>query len=218
MLNKNQKIINPEKNCLYCPRLINYRKLYKIKEPNWHNAPVPSFGKINAKLLIVGLAPGLKGANKTGRPFTGDYAGNLLYSSLLKNKLALGIYKAHKNDNLKLISTRITNSVRCVPPQNKPNSTEKLNCRKFLISEINNMKNLKIILALGKIAHEEILKVFNLTLNKNKFEHGKVHYIKNNIKLYDSYHCSKYNTQTKRLTYKMFHDIIDKIKNELKNL
>ncbi len=218
MLNKNQKIIYPKKNCSYCPRLINYRKLYTIKKPNWHNAPVPSFGKINSKLLIVGLAPGLKGANKTGRPFTGDYAGDLLYSSLLKSKLALGNYNTYKNDNLKLLNTRITNSVRCVPPKNKPNYEEKLNCRKFLISEIHNMKNLKIILALGKIAHEEVLKVFNLTLNKNKFEHGKVHYLKNNIKVYDSYHCSKYNTQTKRLTYKMFYDIIDKIKDELKNL
>ena len=218
MLNKNKNITNHKKNCSLCPRLTGYRNSNINHNPNWHNAPVQSFGKLESELLIVGLAPGLKGANRTGRPFTGDYAGDLLYSTLKYYKLAKGKYCPKNNDNLLLINTRITNSVRCVPPKNKPNIREKENCRKFLISEINNMKNLKIILSLGKIAHEETIKVFNLTLSKFKFKHGNIHYLNENIKLYNSYHCSRYNTQTKKLTTKMFFQVINKIKNDLKIL
>ena len=141
-------------------RLKNYRNKYKKLEPTWHNSPVESFGDIDSKILIVGLAPGLQGANKTGRPFTGDHAGNTLYPSLIKNKLAEGTYKENYNDGLTLKNIRITNSVRCVPPNNKPTNSERINCRKFLRSEIQNMKNLKIILTLGIIAHEEVLKTF----------------------------------------------------------
>jgi uracil-DNA glycosylase family 4 len=208
-------MITPNKNCLLCTRLKNYRNKYKKLKPKWHNSPVESFGSINSKLLIVGLAPGLQGANKTGRPFTGDYAGNTLFPTLIKNKLALGSYKEIYNDGLKLNNTRITNSVRCVPPQNKPNNIERINCRKFLISEIHNMKKLKIILALGLIAHEEVLKVFNLQLSLNKFKHGKIHNINENLLMFNSYHCSRYNINTKRLTPEMFNIIIKSISNRL---
>tara|TARA_Y100001960_G_scaffold326415_1_gene410655 strand:- start:1183 stop:1836 length:654 start_codon:yes stop_codon:yes gene_type:complete len=214
-MNQNINISNPKKNCALCTRLKKYRNSNIINNPNWHNAPVQSFGKLESKLLIVGLAPGLKGANRTGRPFTGDYAGDLLYTTLINYEFAAGNYCSEKKDNLKLVNTRITNSVRCVPPQNKPNLQEKEKCRKFLISEIKNMKNLRIILSLGKIAHEETIKVFQLTLNKFKFKHGNIHYLNNNIKLYNSYHCSRYNTQTKKLSAKMFNQIIKNIKNDL---
>ena len=201
----------PNKNCSLCDRLKSYRNRYRRLEPNWHNSPVESFGAIDSKILIVGLAPGLQGANKTGRPFTGDHAGNTLYPTLIKNKLALGSYKETNNDELNLQNTRITNSVRCVPPKNKPNALERNNCRKFLKSEIDNMKNLEVILALGLIAHEEILKVFNLKAKSNKFKHGKVHYINSNLIMLNSYHCSRYNINTNRLTIEMFDKIIKKI-------
>ena len=201
----------PNKNCSLCDRLKSYRNRYRRLEPNWHNSPVESFGPIDSKILIVGLAPGLQGANKTGRPFTGDHAGNTLYPTLIKNKLALGSYKETNNDELNLQNIRITNSVRCVPPKNKPNALERNNCRKFLKSEINSMKNLEVILALGLIAHEEILKVFNLKAKSNKFKHGKVHYISSNLIMLNSYHCSRYNINTNRLTLEMFDEIIKKI-------
>jgi len=208
-------MIIPKKNCSLCPRLKKYRDKYKIIEPTWHNSPVESFGNIDSNILIVGLAPGLKGANKTGRPFTGDHAGMLLYSSLIKYKLASGVYGENINDGLKMVNTRITNSVRCVPPNNKPETIEKKHCQKFLASEINNMKNLKIILALGTIAHQELLKVFNIKLSLHKFQHGNIHNINNNILLFDSYHCSRYNTQTKRLTTEMFEEVILSIKEKI---
>ena len=212
-LNKNY--IYPNKNCALCPRLKRYRKKNISLHPIWYNGAVKSFGNIDSKILIVGLAPGLKGANKTGRPFTGDYAGDLLYNALIKHGFAEGEYLSIDSDNLILKNVRITNSVRCVPPQNKPNSLEKEKCRKFLNSEIINMKKLKIILSLGRIAHEEVLKTYKLTLNKFSFQHGKVHLLKNNIKLYNSYHCSRYNTQTKRLTKEMFLSVIKNIKNDV---
>ena len=208
-------MISPKKNCSLCPRLKEYREKYKVIEPEWHNSPVESFGSINSNLLIVGLAPGLKGANKTGRPFTGDHAGKLLYNSLLKFKLASGVYNEKNDDQLRIINTRITNSVRCVPPNNKPETIEKENCKKFLASEIHNMKNLKIILALGTIAHQELLKVFNIKLSLHKFKHGNIHSINNNMLLFDSYHCSRYNTQTKRLTTEMFEKVILSIKEKI---
>ena len=210
-MNTNKNNIYPNKDCNLCPRLFLYRKNNIDNNPNWYNGAVDSFGSINSEILIVGLAPGLKGANKTGRPFTGDYAGDLLYNTLIKFGLAKGKYLSIKNDNLILKNVRITNSVRCAPPQNKPNANEKKECRKFLVSEIKNMKNLKIILSLGRIAHEEILKSYKLTLNKFKFNHGSIHKLNNNIKLINSYHCSKYNTQTKRLTEQMFDNVIKKI-------
>ena len=209
-------MITPNKNCSLCPRLKKYRDKYKIIEPDWHNSPVESFGNIDSSLLIIGLAPGLKGANKTGRPFTGDHAGMILYNSLIKYKLASGSYNGKNDGGLNMINTRITNSVRCVPPNNKPDILERKNCQKFLASEINNMKNLKTILALGTIAHQGLLKVFNLKLSLHKFRHGNIHKINNNILLFDSYHCSRYNTQTKRLTTEMFEEVILSIKKKSK--
>ena len=208
-------MIVPNKNCSLCDRLKNYRNKYKKLEPSWHNSPVESFGDIDSKILIVGLAPGLQGANKTGRPFTGDHAGNTLYPSLIKNKLAEGTYKENCNDGLTLKNIRITNSVRCVPPKNKPTNSERINCRKFLRSEIQNMKNLKIILTLGLIAHEEVLKTFDLKIASNKFEHGKIHYINKTLLIFNSYHCSRYNINTKRLTMDMFNKIIKSISEKI---
>jgi len=201
----------PDKNCSLCDRLKNFRYKYRKLEPTWYNSPVESFGSIDSKILIVGLAPGLQGANKTGRPFTGDHAGNTLFPTLIRNKLAFGSYKEINNDGLNLHNTRITNSVRCVPPKNKPNALERNNCRKFLKSEINSMKNLAVILALGLIAHEEILKVFDLKAKSNKFKHGKIHNINSNLIMLNSYHCSRYNINTNRLTLEMFDKIIKKI-------
>ena len=202
----------PDKNCILCPRLKLYRKKLRKLEPSWFNSPVQSFGSIKSKLLIVGLAPGIKGANRTGRPFTGDYAGKLLYSSLLKYSFANGKYLENRNDSLKLVNCRITNSVRCVPPQNKPTIDERNTCRKFLESEIQNMSKLKIILALGQIAHSEILKIFNKKISEFQFGHGTNYNLTNTIAIYSSYHCSRYNTQTNRLTETMFHKVIENIK------
>ena len=208
-------MITPSKNCSLCPRLKNFRNEWRIKQPNWFNSPVKSYGSINSKLLIVGLAPGLRGANKTGRPFTGDYAGKLLYPSLLTFSFAKGEYLEKKNDGLKLLNCRITNSVRCAPPQNKPTTFERNFCRKFLNSEIRNMQNLKIILALGQVAHIEVLKTFDKKLSSYKFRHGEIYSLTKNICLFSSYHCSKYNTLTKRLTEQMFHEVIKKIRNKI---
>lgn len=205
----------PSKDCALCPRLKAYREQNKIKYPDKFNAPVPSFGPLDASFLITGLAPGLKGANFTGRPFTGDYAGDLLYQSLIKYGFASGEYRACLNDGLVLNNCRISNSVKCVPPANKPTREEKETCRRFFESEINEMKNLKVILALGKIAHDSVLKVFNLTLSQNSFGHGNEHQIDKNISLIDSYHCSRYNTQTGRLTYEMFEEVISRCRKKI---
>ena len=168
---------------------------------------VPSFGKINSKLLIVGLAPGLKGANRTGRPFTGDYAGDLLYPTLIKFGWASGNYNREINKDFRLNECRITNTVRCVPPQNKPDSNEQNNCFIFLKNEINSLPNLKYLLALGTIAHKAIIKCYNLKQKEFKFTHGKQYLLKENLNLIDSYHCSRYNINTGRLTKEMFEDI-----------
>jgi len=204
--------MEPEANCNLCPRLKIYREKWRKLEPSWFNSPVNSFGKIDSKLLIVGLAPGLRGANKTGRPFTGDHAGKLLYPSLIKFNFANGRYLENKNDSIKLINCRITNSVRCVPPKNKPTLEERNYCRKFLKIEISKMNKLEIILALGHIAHTEVLKAFNKKISEFKFEHGKIYNLSNSISLHSSYHCSKYNTLTKRLTENMFNNVLKEIK------
>lgn len=201
----------PQTNCDLCIRLKNFRDENRIKFPDKFNAPVPWFGSDDPKILIVGLAPGLKGANFSGRPFTGDYAGDLLYSTLLKYGMAKGTYKASFDDGLELIDCRITNAVKCVPPENKPTGEEINICNRFLKHEIENMKNLKAVLALGKIAHDSVLKATGMPKSKFVFGHGKTHKIGNNklLHLVDSYHCSRYNTQTKRLTEKMFHEVFE---------
>jgi uracil-DNA glycosylase len=200
----------PSKECALCPRLKVFRDTQRAKHPSWHNAPVPSFGSLDARLLIVGLAPGLEGANATGRPFTGDYAGDLLYATLLKFGLAKGTYAEQASDGLTLISTRITNAVRCVPPQNKPETSEIKACRPFLIDEIEAMGQLRVILALGRIAHEQTLTTLAKKPSAYPFAHGGVHRLEN-ITLISSYHCSRYNTNTGRLTTAMFESVFSQI-------
>lgn len=197
----------PPMNCDLCPRLVEFREGNAAKFPDKHNAPVDPFGPLSASLLIVGLAPGLKGANFSGRPFTGDYAGDLLYATLKKVGLARGEYAKHRDDRLELINCRITNAVRCVPPENKPTTEEANTCRPFLIDEIEAMENLHTILSLGLISHNAVLKTFGLKQSAFKFAHGAKHQITDKITLLDSYHCSRYNTQTGRLTEEMFEDI-----------
>jgi uracil-DNA glycosylase family 4 len=204
------KLVKPDYDCELCPRLRSHILQNRIKEPGWHNGPVNSFGDISAKLLIVGLAPGLKGANRTGRAFTGDYAGDLLFTTLFKFGLAKGCYEKHIQDGLVLNSCRITNAVRCLPPKNKPNGSEVKNCAPFLISELKIMQNLKVVLALGGLAHGAILTVLAKQKSVYKFGHNSFHELDDFI-LADSYHCSRYNTNTGRLTEQMFHDVFRKI-------
>ena len=209
------KLIEPNKNCSKCRRLYNFRKKNQSNNPDWFNAPVPTFGELSSSLLIVGLAPGLQGANKTGRPFTGDYAGDLLYKTINKFNFSKGKYAGTIDDSLKLKDCTITNAVRCVPPQNKPISEEINNCNNFLKKTIEIHKNLKVIIALGLIAHKSIISAFNLKQKLYKFKHGNKHKIDNLI-LIDSYHCSRYNTNTGRLNQEMFEKIFFEAKKELK--
>ena len=205
-------IYEPPFDCDKCPRLKNFRNSIKIEYPNWYNKPVRSFGSINSKILIVGLAPGKKGANRTGRPFTGDGAGETLFKSLIKNNLATGDYNINGFDNLKPINCRITNIVKCVPPKNKPKSNEIKNCSFYLKKEIINMKNLEKILALGRDAFNSILNFYELSKTKNSFSHNKKIFLPQSKILIGSYHCSRYNTNTKRLTNKMFAEVINELK------
>ena len=209
------KLIEPNKNCSKCRRLYNFRKKNQSNNPDWFNAPVPTFGELSSSLLIVGLAPGLQGANKTGRPFTGDYAGDLLYKTINKFNFSKGKYAGTIDDSLKLKDSTITNAVRCVPPQNKPISEEINNCNNFLKKTIEIHKNLKVIIALGLIAHKSIISALNLKQKLYKFKHGNKHKIDNLI-LIDSYHCSRYNTNTGRLNQEMFEKIFFEAKKELK--
>ena len=209
------KLTEPNKNCSKCRRLYNFRKKNQSENPDWFNAPVPTFGELSSSLLIVGLAPGLQGANKTGRPFTGDYAGDLLYKTINKFNFSKGKYGGTIDDSLKLKDCTITNAVRCVPPQNKPISEEINNCNNFLKKTIEIHKNLKVIIALGLIAHKSIISAFNLKQKLYKFKHGNKHKI-NNLILIDSYHCSRYNTNTGRLNDEMFEKIFFEAKKELK--
>ncbi len=202
-------------NCKICPRLTDFRAQNKKKHPTFYNGPVPSFGDPDHELLIVGMAPGMKGANQTARPFTGDYAGDLLFATLAKFGYTDGIYKSVASDGLSLKNTLITNAVRCVPPQNKTVAEEEDNCRPFLINQINNSSRLRIVLALGLVAHNSVLRTFGKKKSAFKFSHGALHPLGDNfgkdITLINSYHCSRYNTNTKRLTTKMFEDVFQKI-------
>ena len=207
-------MLQPEPDCPLCPRLQEFRHENRLTFPDKFNAPVPGFGPQDAQLLIVGLAPGLKGANFTGRPFTGDYAGDLLYPTLIKFGFAKGEFKADPNDGLELVNARITNAVRCVPPQNKPTGPEINTCRPFLIDEINTLKNLKVILCLGLISHTSVIKTLGGKVSAYKFGHGAVHDL-GTVRVIDSYHCSRYNTNTGRLTTDMFEDIFTAIKTDL---
>ena len=205
----------PGRDCDRCPRLVAYREEYRAAEPHWHNAPVRSFGKLDSRLLIVGLAPGLRGANRTGRPFTGDFAGDLLYATLAEFGFARGTYGADSGDDLTLHDCRITNAVRCVPPQNQPKAAEIAQCRDFLAAEIAAMRSLRAILALGLVAHGAVLKALGLRARACRFAHGAVHRLDDGWLLFDSYHCSRLNTNTGRLTPAMFADVFAAIRREL---
>ncbi len=194
----------PDRDCPLCPRLAAFRDQNRKAFPGWHNAPVPSWGPLDSPLLILGLAPGLRGANRTGRPFTGDFAGKLLYATLLKFGLAQGIYGAEADDGLALTGARMTNAVRCLPPQNKPETSEIAACNRYLTGEIAAMPRLRAILALGGIAHNAVLKHHGLVVARYRFAHGALHLLPNGLILADSYHVSRYNTQTGRLTEAMF--------------
>lgn len=199
----------PEFDCGICPRLCKFRADNRKQYPAFFNAPVPSFGSIEAEILVVGLAPGLKGANQTGRPFTGDYAGLILYSALKKYGFAKGDYRQCIDDGFELVNCRITNAVRCVPPENKPEPSEITQCNNFLKAEISAMKNLKIILSLGSVSHNAVLKAFALKPSFAKFEHGRTHKLTDQITLMGSYHTSRYNMNTGRLTQEMFDKVVE---------
>jgi len=203
------------KDCRLCPRLAEFRDESEAAHPDWFNGAVPSFGDPNARFLIVGLAPGLQGAHRTGRPFTGDYAGDLLYATLDKFGWSKGTYAARPDDGLELTGCMITNAVRCVPPQNKPVGAEIAQCRPFLQSRMATLPHLKVVLALGRIAHDSIVRAAGLKLKNAPFGHGARNEIGNGIVLIDSYHCSRYNTNTRRLTVEMFEDVFRQVASEV---
>jgi uracil-DNA glycosylase family 4 len=205
----------PSPDCPLCPRLAGFRAQQRSVHPDWFNAPVPPFGAETAELLIVGLAPGLRGANRTGRPFTGDYAGDLLYATLRKFGLASAGYAAHVGDGLVLDRARITNAVRCVPPQNKPETGEIAACRPFLAAELASLPRLRAILALGAIAHHAALAAHGLRRATYPFKHGALHELPNGLLLADSYHCSRLNTNTGTLTPAMFEAVFAAITERL---
>jgi uracil-DNA glycosylase len=210
--------LEPGRDCPLCPRLVAYREEWRAREPLWHNAPVPTLGALDAKLLVVGLAPGLRGANRTGRPFTADFAGDLLYPSLLKAGFATGTYERRPDDGLVLVDCAITNAARCVPPQNKPTPGEIGTCRRFLAGTLGAMPNIVAILALGRVAHESVVRTFGARLASAPFAHGRRHhlpYAGRTITLYDSYHCSRYNTSTRLLTAGMFEDVVAAVRAEV---
>jgi uracil-DNA glycosylase len=204
----------PDRDCELCPRLAAFREANRAREAGWFNGPVPSFGDPNGRLLVVGLAPGLQGANRTGRPFTGDFAGDLLYATLIKYGFASGVYQARPDDGLTLIDCRITNAVRCVPPQNKPLPAEIASCRPFLATTLATMPKLQAIVALGRIAHESTVKALGVRAAAAPFAHGAIHRA-GEFRLYDSYHCSRYNTNTGVLTPQMFRSVFAKVRADL---
>ncbi len=203
------------KDCDKCPRLVTFRQSNQQKFPDFFNGAVPSFGNEDTRFLIVGLAPGLKGANWSGRPFTGDAAGDILYETLVEYGFATGTYKARADDGLQLIDTMITNAVRCVPPQNKPVGAEITNCRPFLDARIRQLEKLTVVMALGRIAHESVLRTQSKKLADFPFKHCARHQLDNGLVMVDSYHCSRYNLNTRRLTKEMFCDVFDAVREEL---
>ena len=212
----------PPSDCSLCPRLKDYLSVHAKAHPEWHNAPVDAMGSLNARILIVGLAPSLKGANATGRPFTGDSAGGYLFEMLSRFGMAHGSYGGHAGDGVTLDDVRITNAVRCVPPQNKPTAAESHNCRPFLVSEIMAMPNIKVILALGRLAHDAVLRATGYRCADYPFAHASRHRISSkatcgkdrDLRLISSYHCSRYNIQTRRLTDDIFYNVFNMINNE----
>ncbi len=208
--------VGPSRDCAVCVRLAAFRAANRAAFPEWWNAPVPSLGGADARLLIVGLAPGLRGANRTGRPFTGDYAGDLLYATLIRYGFAAGAYDRRPDDGLTLVDCAIVNAVRCVPPQNKPTPQEIGACRAYLARAIDALPRVRVALALGRVAHESLLRALGARLAEFPFGHGARHALRaGGLVLFDSYHCSRYNTNTGTLTESMFHDVFDAIRGEL---
>jgi len=207
--------LEPAADCTLCPRLAAFRASNRDAYPAFFNAPVPSFGPQDAELLVVGMAPGLKGANRTGRPFTGDHAGILLYETLIRHGFASGTYRADPKDGMRLINCRITNAVRCVPPVNLPEPAEVTICNGFLRGELATLPNLRIALALGVLAHAAVLKACGIPPSRIRFQHGKIHTLPDGLLLANSYHVSRYNTNTGRLTELMFEEVISSIRREL---
>jgi uracil-DNA glycosylase family 4 len=199
-----QNPATPTHDCPLCPRLAAYRAANRATWPDWHNGPVPCWGPQGAPLMVLGLAPGVRGANRTGRPFTGDHAGRLLYATLLKHGLARGVYREDPADGMELIGVRIANAVRCVPPENLPTPAETATCNRFLKAELAAMPGLRAVLALGLVAHKALLKAHGIPAARFTFAHGAQHVLPGGLILADSYHVSRYNTQTGRLTEAMF--------------
>ncbi|WP_417666926.1 uracil-DNA glycosylase [Roseibium sp.] len=205
--------VDPPLDCDVCQRLVSFRNELTAQHPDWFNAPVPSFTSSQPRLLIVGLAPGMKGANKTGRPFTGDYAGDLLYETMVDFGFATGTYEARPDDSLRMRDAMITNAVRCLPPQNKPTGPEIKACRPYLLSTLDANPSVSAVLALGRIAHETFLSALELRRAAFPFAHGASHDLGvRNLRLFDSYHCSRYNTNTGRLTTEMFRSVFEGIR------
>jgi uracil-DNA glycosylase family 4 len=202
------------RDCALCPRLKDFRDNSRRNQPAWFNAPVPSFGQTSARLLIVGLAPGLAGANRTGRPFTGDYAGVLLYETLARFGFSQGTFDGRPDDGLELVDARITNAVRCVPPENKPIGQEITTCRQFLVATIAEMANLSAIVALGRIAHDSVVVALGARPKAAPFGHGASHPM-GAVTLFSSYHCSRYNTNTRVLTEEMFQTVFANVRKHL---
>jgi uracil-DNA glycosylase len=209
-------VVTPEApaDCAICPRLVSYRQINRARHPEWFNGAVPSFGDPQARLLVLGLAPGVGGANRTGRPFTGDYAGDLLYSTMSKFGYANSSFEARVDDGLELRDAMVTNAVRCVPPQNKPIPAEIAACRTFLRARMAALPRLRVVVCLGRIAHETLLRTLGGRLVDHPFAHGARHEIAG-LAVYDSYHCSRYNTNTGRLTPAMFESVFADIRDEL---
>jgi uracil-DNA glycosylase len=205
---------DPGRDCPLCPRLVAFRQKHRALSPSWHNAPVPSFGTDDARLLIVGLAPGLQGANRTGRPFTGDWAGDLLYETLIAFGFARGTYDERPDDGLELVDTRITNAVRCVPPENKPTTEEIHTCRPFLSATIAAMPRLAAIVTLGKIGHDSAVRALGERPSRLPFSHGGVQ-AAGPLTVFSSYHCSRYNTNTGVLTPAMFRAVFATVRAHL---
>lgn len=197
-------IAAPSRDCPRCPRLVAYRDANRAANPAWHNAPVPSWGPTGAPLLVLGLAPGVRGANRTGRPFTGDYAGRLLYGTLLKFGVARGQFLEDPNDGMELLGCRIANAVRCVPPENLPTPAEIRTCNDYVKAELGGMPGLRAVLALGTVAHNALLRAKGIPVGRFAFKHGAIHALPDGLLLADSYHVSRYNTSTRRLTPEMF--------------
>ncbi|TDQ66118.1 uracil-DNA glycosylase family 4 [Maritalea mobilis] len=203
---------DPAPNCSKCPRLKSFRKDNQKKFPHFFNAPVPNWAAPNPRVMIVGMAPGLKGANRTGRPFTGDFAGDLLFDILLQNGFAAGEYGNSADDGLALVDCAIINVVRCVPPQNKPTAQEVNNCRRYLLATLKHFSDVEVFVTLGGIAHNSFLTCFDVRKKDFAFGHGAAYELPTGQKLIASYHCSRYNVNTNVLTSQMFDDVFKTVR------